>query len=85
MDILADGGVRVIAMRCAGYDRVDLNAAASHRIKVVRVPTYSPESVAEHAVALAMSLNRYVNGCQGSFEHSERIKKTSEIPRRIPD
>lgn len=55
---LAQAKVKVIALRCAGFDNVDLEAAKSHGIKVVRVPAYSPESVAEHAVALMMTLNR---------------------------
>jgi D-lactate dehydrogenase len=50
--------VRLIAMRCAGFDRVDLAACARHGIRVVRVPTYSPNSVAEHALALLMAVNR---------------------------
>jgi D-lactate dehydrogenase len=45
-------------MRCAGYDRVDLAACEKYGIRVVRVPTYSPTSVAEHAVALLFALNR---------------------------
>lgn len=55
---LAKSGVRVIALRCAGYDRVDLEACEAHGIRVVRVPTYSPTSVAEHAVGLLFALNR---------------------------
>ncbi|KAI3429413.1 hypothetical protein D9Q98_005508 [Chlorella vulgaris] len=55
---LADAGVKVIAMRCAGFDRVDLEAARRHGIDVVRVPTYSPRTVAEHAMALAYALAR---------------------------
>lgn len=55
---LAQAGVRLIAMRCAGFDRVDLAACARHGIRVVRVPTYSPNSVAEHALALLMAVNR---------------------------
>jgi hypothetical protein len=50
--------VKMIAMRCAGFDRVDLAACADYGIKVARVPTYSPTSVAEHAVSLLMALNR---------------------------
>jgi lactate dehydrogenase-like 2-hydroxyacid dehydrogenase len=50
----------MIAMRCAGFDRVDLKAAEEHGIKVARVPTYSPTSVAEHALSLLMALNRLV-------------------------
>lgn len=55
---LAAAGIKLIAMRCAGFDRVDLKACAEHGINVVRVPTYSPQSVAEHAVALMFALNR---------------------------
>jgi D-lactate dehydrogenase len=55
---LAAGGVKIIALRCAGFNNVDLKAAAENKIKVVRVPAYSPEAVAEHAVALILTLNR---------------------------
>jgi D-lactate dehydrogenase len=55
---LAKCGVKVVAMRCAGFDRVDLEACQEHGIKVVRVPTYSPTSVAEHAVGLLFAVNR---------------------------
>lgn len=55
---LASQGVQLIAMRCAGYNNVDLPAARLHNIKVVRVPAYSPYAVAEHAVALVLTLNR---------------------------
>jgi D-lactate dehydrogenase len=55
---LAAQGVQLIALRCAGFNNVDLQAAASHDIRVVRVPAYSPQAVAEHAVALLMTLNR---------------------------
>lgn len=54
---LEEYGVGVIAMRCAGYNNVDLKAAAG-RIKVLRVPAYSPYSVAEHAMGLILTLNR---------------------------
>ena len=46
-------------MRCAGFDRVDLGACAQRGIAVARVPTYSPHSVAEHAVAMLLCLNRH--------------------------
>lgn len=55
---LAALGVKVIALRCAGFNNVDLQAAAAHGISVVRVPAYSPQAVAEHALALIMTLNR---------------------------
>lgn len=55
---LAEQGIQLIALRCAGYNNVDLNAAAQHQVRVVRVPAYSPYAVAEHAVALILTLNR---------------------------
>lgn len=51
-------GVKYIALRCAGFNNVDVEAACRTGIRVVRVPAYSPEAVAEHAVALIMTLNR---------------------------
>ncbi|TXH43676.1 MAG: 2-hydroxyacid dehydrogenase [Actinobacteria bacterium] len=57
---LADSGVRLISLRCAGFNNVDLAAAQANGIRVVRVPAYSPYAVAEHAVALLMALNRKV-------------------------
>ncbi len=51
-------GIRVIALRCAGFNNVDLQAAEEKGIKVFRVPAYSPYAVAEHAVALILTLNR---------------------------
>ena len=54
-------GVRLIALRCAGYNNVDLPAATRHGITVVRVPAYSPYAVAEHTIALALALNRKVH------------------------
>ncbi len=51
-------GIRLIALRCAGYNQVDLNAASARGIKIVRVPAYSPEAVAEHAFALILTLAR---------------------------
>ncbi|MBR7889169.1 2-hydroxyacid dehydrogenase [Marinomonas sp. A79] len=51
-------GVQVIALRCAGFNNVDLDAAKAEGIEVFHVPDYSPTSVAEHAVALIMTLNR---------------------------
>jgi len=47
-------------MRCAGYDKVDAAAANAAGITVARVPTYSPTSVAEHAVALMFTIERHV-------------------------
>ncbi|NER11437.1 D-lactate dehydrogenase [Muriicola jejuensis] len=55
---LAEMGIKLIALRCAGYNNVDLDAAREKGIRVVRVPAYSPEAVAEHALALILTLNR---------------------------
>jgi D-lactate dehydrogenase len=51
-------GIKLIALRCAGYNQVDLKTAAQYDIKIVRVPAYSPEAVAEHAMALILTLAR---------------------------
>lgn len=58
IDVLATKGIPIIALRCAGFNNVDLKAAQKHGIKICRVPSYSPEAVAEHAVALILTLNR---------------------------
>ncbi len=58
---LSENGTRVIAMRCAGYNNVDLEAAKKLNLKVVNVPSYSPEAVAEHTVALMLTLNRKIH------------------------
>lgn len=58
---LAGHGVKVIALRCAGFNNVDLEAARMVGIEVVRVPAYSPYAVAEHAVAMMMTLNRHTH------------------------
>lgn len=55
---LSRQGVALIALRCAGFNNVDLAAAAAAGIKVARVPAYSPHAIAEHTVALILSLNR---------------------------
>lgn len=59
--MLADIGVRLVALRCAGFNRVDLREAARLGIHVVRVPAYSPHAVAEHAMALMLSLIRNIH------------------------
>src|SRR5690606_36963533 len=56
--ILATQGIKLIALRCAGFNNVDLETAKELGIKVVRVPAYSPYSVAEHTLALILTLNR---------------------------
>ncbi len=59
--VLAGGGTHLLALRCAGFNQVDLAAAAQYGLRVMRVPAYSPYSVAEHAVALLMTLNRQIH------------------------
>ena len=61
IEVLAALGVRVIALRCAGYNNVDLEAAKQCSMQVVRVPAYSPYAVAEHAAALLLGLNRHIH------------------------
>jgi D-lactate dehydrogenase len=58
IEVLAAKGVKVIALRCAGFNNVHLETAKKHGIRVCRVPAYSPEAVAEHAVAMLLTLNR---------------------------
>lgn len=60
MEKLHDNGVKLIALRCAGFNNVDLQAAEEYHIPVVRVPAYSPHAVAEYAVTLMLCLNRKV-------------------------
>ena len=57
---LKENGVKIIALRCAGFNNVDIKAAREAGIKVVRVPAYSPHAVAEYAVTLMLALNRKV-------------------------
>lgn len=58
MDILHQKGIRLLLMRCAGFNNVDMESAKKYDIRVMRVPGYSPEAVAEHAMALALAANR---------------------------
>lgn len=58
LDILHGRGVRLVLMRCAGFNNVDLETAKKYDMRVMRVPGYSPEAVAEHAMALALASNR---------------------------
>jgi D-lactate dehydrogenase len=61
LGVIAKGGTRLIALRCTGFNNVDLVAANEVGLVVARVPAYSPSAVAEHAVALILSLNRHVH------------------------
>ncbi|MEJ5188283.1 MAG: 2-hydroxyacid dehydrogenase [Breznakiellaceae bacterium] len=70
-EILTKEGIELIALRCAGYNNVDLQAVWG-KIHVVRVPAYSPHAVAEHTVALLLTLNRkihkaYIRTREGNF------------------
>ncbi|MDP2566118.1 2-hydroxyacid dehydrogenase [Pseudoalteromonas marina] len=56
--LLASQGINTILLRCAGFNNVDLDAAKTHNIHVLRVPAYSPEAVAEHCIALMLTLSR---------------------------
>ena len=58
--ILKDENVKLIALRCAGFNNVDMKACSDFGIEVVRVPSYSPHAVAEHAVAMLLSLTRHL-------------------------
>lgn len=61
LKVLSERGVKLVLMRCAGFNNVDLDAATKYGIKVMRVPGYSPEAVAEHAMSLAMAVNRHLH------------------------
>ncbi|HIZ23585.1 MAG TPA: 2-hydroxyacid dehydrogenase [Candidatus Blautia faecigallinarum] len=61
IEVLHQQGVGLILMRCAGYNNIDLPTAHKYGIKILRVPGYSPEAVAEHAMALALTANRHTH------------------------
>lgn len=61
LEVLHQGGVRLIALRSAGFNHVDLRAAQELGLTVVRVPAYSPYAVAEHTLALILALNRKIH------------------------
>jgi len=61
LEALAGNGVRMVVLRCAGFNNVDLQAARTLGLAVTRVPAYSPHAVAEHAVALLLTLNRKIH------------------------
>lgn len=72
LEVLAAGGLRLLTLRSAGYNHVDLRAAAEHDVVVTRVPAYSPHAVAEHAAGLVLTLNRklhraYARVREGNF------------------
>ena len=61
LEVLARQGVELVALRCAGFNNVDVDAARELNLSVTRVPIYSPHAVAEHAVALLLTLNRKIH------------------------
>lgn len=61
LESLAEFGIKTIALRCAGFNNVDLTSAAELGIRIVRVPAYSPYAVAEHTVGLILTLNRNIH------------------------
>ena len=74
IDILAENGVKLLAMRCAGYNNISLKDIQG-RFKVVRVPAYSPYSIAEYTMGMILALNRkihkaYVRTREGNFSIS---------------
>ena len=87
ISILAQKGVKIIALRCAGFNNIDLEAARNHHMKVCRVPEYSPEAVAEHTLAMLLTLvrkthksynrvreqNFSLNGLLGSNLHGKTV------------
>lgn len=95
IDILNECGVKLILMRCAGFNNVDIAKAKEYGITVMRVPGYSPEAVAEHAMALVLTANRHthkayvrvrendfsLNGLMGTtlFEKTAGIVGTGKI------
>lgn len=69
--ILSLCGVKMIAMRCAGFDRVNMKTAKTLGITVARVPAYSPYAVAEHAIALLMTVNRRITASSARVKMSD--------------
>ena len=70
IDALDDMGIKHIALRCAGYNNVDIDYAKERGIVVSRVPAYSPQAVAEHTLALIMSLNRKLHKAYNRVKES---------------
>lgn len=61
LELLSQSGIKLILLRCAGYNNIDLVAAKSFNITITRVPAYSPHAVAEHAFGLLLCLNRKIH------------------------
>ena len=78
LSMLAAGGTRLVALRSAGFDNVDLATAEKMKITIMRVAAYSPHSIAEHAVALMLTLNRNIHHAynrvrEGNFDLSRLV------------
>ena len=58
IELLSENGIKLVVLRCAGFNNVDIESAKNNNIKVMRVPAYSPEAIAEHTVALILTLAR---------------------------
>jgi len=70
---ISQHGIKLIVLRCAGYDSVDLKAAAAHDITVMRTPAYSPHAIAEYTVGMLLALDRKIPSawqrvCSGNFD-----------------
>ncbi len=63
LEVLYGNGIRLLLLRCAGYDNVNIEMAKELGMTIARVPSYSPEAIAEHAMSLAMAASRHI--CKG--------------------
>lgn len=61
IDRISSFGIKLILLRCAGFNNVDVDYAISKGLTILRVPAYSPEAIAEHAMALALAVNRHIH------------------------
>jgi len=61
LEVLARQGIELVVLRCSGFNNVDIDSARELKLTVTRVPVYSPHAVAEHAVALLLTLNRKIH------------------------
>lgn len=71
LKVLNSFGIKLILLRCAGFNNVDLDAAKEYDITVLRVPGYSPEAVAEHAMALALISNRRMHRAYAKVHNND--------------
>ena len=71
LEILHAKGIKLLLMRCAGFNNVDLQTAGKYGIRVMRVPGYSPEAVAEHAMALALASNRRLHKAYNTVREND--------------